>query len=148
MKFFPNCRCCFHKPKVRYFEGRSGLGIVLDEILNEADEVISMSSVGDIFTRFSEFFPKFSHKRAKRKIPIRIISRDSTIARERQKCGPQELRTIKLIDSHIPFVSIFFIWNNKIAMSTAQEDFMIVVVESKDIVDTYRGMFEWMWQRA
>src|SRR3989338_2453324 len=80
------------KPQLRFFEGKQGVNIVLKEALEEADEIISVCHIEDIFLKLDEYFPKFSQERAKRKIPIRIISRDCAMARERKKSGQSELR--------------------------------------------------------
>lgn len=133
------------KPCVRYFEGKKGLGIVLKEILEEAKELICISSIQDLFDKLSEYYPQFTKQRIAHKIPIRIIARDSEKARDRQKMGPQELRVVKIIHTDIPFKALVYIWNNKVAMMTLKEDFMIVVVESKDIALTHKALFEWLW---
>ncbi|MEK7615228.1 MAG: helix-turn-helix domain-containing protein, partial [Patescibacteria group bacterium] len=110
------------KPRLRFYEGKQGLTLVLKEALEEADEMISVSHIEDIFDKLHEYFPKFSQERAKKKIPIRIISRDSIVARERQKLGRSELREVKIKETPIPFRSVFFAWKNKVAMITLQED--------------------------
>lgn len=133
------------KPGVRYFEGKKGLGIVLKEILDEAKELICISSIQDLFDKLSEYYPQFTTHRITQKIPIRIIARDSQKARDRQKMGPYELRVVKIINTDIPFKALIYIWNNKVAMMTLKEDFMIVVIESKDIALTHRALFEWLW---
>lgn len=133
------------KLRLRFYEGKQGINIVLKEALEEADEMISVSNIADIFDKLREHFPKFSYERARRKIPIRIISRDSSKARERKRLGREELREVKIKDTPIPFRSVFFAWKNKLVLITLQEDLMIVVIESVDIVQTFRAMFEWIW---
>lgn len=134
------------KPRVRYFEGKKGLGIVLKEILSEAKELMCISSIQDLFDKLSEYYPQFTTQRVAHKIPIRIIARDSEKARDRQKMGSKELRRVKIIDTEIPFKALVYVWNNKLAMMTLKEDFMIVVIESKDIALTHKALFEWLWE--
>lgn len=136
------------KPRLRLYEGKQGLNIILKEALEEADEMISVSNIADIFDKLREYFPKFSHERAKKKIPIRIISRDSAMARERQREGRRELRQVKIKETPIPFRSVFFAWKNKVAMITLQDDLIIVMIESRDIAETFRAMFEWLWNET
>jgi hypothetical protein len=136
------------KPLLRFYEGKQGLLLILKEILEEADEMMAVGHVEDIFGKLHDYFPRFSHERAKKKIPLRIISRDSPMARERQRLGPEELRQVKIKETPIPFRAVFFGWKNKIAMITLQEDFIIVMIESADIAKTFRAMFEWLWHET
>lgn len=136
-----------NKPKIRVYEGKSGVDVILKEILNEAKELISLSSAEDVFDKLRDHFPDFSKERARRKIPLRLITQDSPKARERQQSGPQELRRVKILDFPVPFKSLNFIWQNKIAMITLGEDLIILVLESKDLADTWKAIFELLWAK-
>lgn len=134
-----------HKPQVRFYSGKSGVKVILDEILEEATEIVSIGSIHDIFTKLQEYFPDFSHKRSKKNIPARIITPDSSMARKRQKVGKNELLTVKIRSTSIPYHSLFFIWGKKVALITLEEDLSIVIIESKDVAQTHKAMFEWLW---
>jgi len=136
-----------HKPTVKFYEGKSGFRFVMNEILNEAKELISLSSIEDVWSTFSDFFPEFPEERTKRRIPIRIISRDSKKARERQKTGRAQLRTVKIMQTDIPFKSMLMIWNNKIALMSLGDDVIILIIESRDLVLTFKAMFELLWRK-
>lgn len=133
------------RPGIRFYEGKDGVHVVLKEALQEADAIMSVSSLEDIFTKLSEYFPKFSHERAKRGIPIRIISRDSSIARGRQKSGEKELRHVRLKKTTINYRCALFAWKNKVVLITLQEELSILVIESKDVFQMFSAMFEWLW---
>ncbi len=135
------------KPESRFYEGKDGVRIVLKEILEEANDLISMSSVEDIFAKLPEYFPSFSKNRVKRKIPIRIIARDSTKARDRQSRDVEELREIKIVELPIVFHSAVYIWNHKLAMITLGDYIAVYVIESRDLVQTFRFMFEAIWSK-
>ncbi len=148
-KFLPNIQAVYNvrlvKPKVRFYENKVGVGIVIKEILKEARELWAIGSAEEIFTKLNDYFPNFAKERAKKKIPIRVILRESSKADERQRLGQQELRQVKIIKTHIEFKSLIWLWNNKLAMITLKEDSMVIVIESKDIADTWRVMFEGLW---
>ena len=136
------------KPQVRFYEGKDGLNAVFREILREAKDLIAVSSIEDTANELGDYLPAFSKERAKRGIPVRIISYDSQAARERQILGPYELRQVKLCETKIQFHSLSLCWDHKLALVTLGDGAMIVVIESRDISQTFRAMFEWLWERA
>jgi sugar-specific transcriptional regulator TrmB len=134
------------KPRVRYYDGESGLQLVMNEVLKEASELLAIGSANDIFRTLSEYFPKFSLQRSKAKIPLRAIFRDSPKAHERQALDKQQLRQTKIIKTEIPFSTLNWIWQNKIALVAFKQNFSIVVIEDKEITQTFRALFEYLWQ--
>ncbi len=148
-KFLPDIQAVYNaravKPKVRFYEGKQGVKIVIKEILKEARELWAIGSAEEIFFKLDDYFPEFSKQRAQKKIPLKVILRESAKAEERKRLGPQELRQVKIIKSPIEFKSLMWLWQNKLAMVTLGDDLMVVVIESKDIADTWRVMFEGMW---
>jgi len=149
-KFLPTIQAVYNaravKPKVRFYEGKEGVGIVIKQILKEARELCAIGSAEELFTKLNDYFPEFAKQRTQKKIPLKVILRESTKARERKKLGLQELRQVKIIKSQIEFKSFIWLWQNKLAMITLGDDLMVVVVESKDIIDTWRVMFEGLWR--
>lgn len=136
------------KLKLRFFEGKDGLGLVLKEALEEADEIITINSVEDIHQKLNQFWPHFAHERAKHKIPIRVICHDSPMARQRKLTGPSELRRVKIKQTSTPVDAAYFCWKNKLVLITLKEDFMVVMIESEDIAKTFRLMFDWLWHET
>lgn len=149
--FLPDIQAIYNlaenKPKIRYYEGKQGVRVVMKEILKEAQELRSIGSAEDIFNKLSEYFPEFSQERAKRRIPNKVILRDSPKAKERQETGAKELREVKIIKTSILFSSLIWIWGSKTAMVTLRNDLMVVVIDSQELSDTFLALFEWMWQR-
>jgi len=132
------------RPTVRFYQGKEGMKIILDEILNEAKELLAFNSVEDLFTVLPEF-PKFVEKRLKKKIPVRVILRESKKARERQRFGPKELRIVKIIPDTYKFHGLIFVWGNKIAHFSFKKDFVALVIESDILAQTQKAMFEAFW---
>ncbi len=149
-KFLPDLQAIYNvraiKPKVRFYEGKEGVGIVIREILKQAKELLAIGSAEEIFTKLDDYFPDFAKRRAQKKIPLRVILRESAKAEERKRLGPQELRQVKIIKFQIEFKSLVWLWQNKLAMVTLGDDLMVVVIESKDIADTWKAMFEGLWR--
>lgn len=71
-----------------------------------------------------------------------MIARDSIKARERQRLGIEELRQMGLLVDDYQFHGLKYIWKNKIAMMSFTGDFVAVVIESKELADMEKAMFE------
>ncbi len=133
-------------PMSRLYEGENGVRLVLQEILQEAKEILCFGSIDDIYSALGDYFPKFTKERIKRSIPAKVILQDTSFARERQKLGPQELREVRLISSDNLLSSVTFIWNNKLAMCSLKEKIVALVVESDELANIQKTMFQSIWE--
>ncbi|MSU75019.1 MAG: hypothetical protein EXS55_00675 [Candidatus Magasanikbacteria bacterium] len=133
------------RPTVRFYEGKEEMGIVFNEILTEADTLIGLSSTDDLFREMGEVHKHFLAKRIAKKIPLRVILRDTPFGRERQRKGPQELRDARLMSAEQSFHGQMYTWKNKFAQFSFKDDFVAVVTESKELADMQRALFENLW---
>lgn len=136
------------KPTIRYFEGLSGIKeVYLDELQHENTELMTWWSKSyEIFG--DEFFHDFyMPERIKRKIWARAIAPDGEYMREQQKHDQEMLRTIKLMpagqDSMELEISLY--GKTKIAIKSFEEKFALII-ESKALFNTMKGIFEMQWQ--
>ena len=136
------------RPTVRFYQGKEKMKIILEEIVSEAESLVCFASSDDYLSELDEEHRSFLRKRILAKIPVRVIARDSAKARERQKLGQQELRQMKLIQDDYPFHGLKYIWKNKIAMFSFVGDLVAVVIESKELADMEKAMFEHLWERT
>ncbi len=132
-------------PVSRLYEGEDGIRLVLQEILDEAKELSSFGSIDDIYTAVGDYFPKFTKERIKRSIPLKVILRDTSLARERQRLGSEQLREVRLMSENNNLSSITFIWNNKLAMCSFKEKIIALVIQSEELASVQKTMFEMIW---
>lgn len=133
------------RPSVRFYEGKSGMKLILNEILSEAKEILCFSSAEDLFGTIEEF-SEFVKQRVKAKIPIKVILRNTEKAQERKQLGPSELRQVKLISKDFEYHGLIYIWNEKIAMFSFKGDFVALAIESKELAQVQRSLFSALWQ--
>ena len=134
------------RPSVRFYEGKDGIRQILKEILAEnPTELLAFGSAADLFAEIIDFPVFFVRERLKRKIPIKVIHRDSPKARERQRLGPQELREVRIIPDTYPYHGIVYIWKNKIAQLSFKNDYIAVVTESIELAAIQRALFMNLW---
>ena len=133
-----------NQPSVRFYEGKEGMKTILKEMLNEAREQKSFSSI-DLFTIFGNYWPEFLEKRIKRKIPAKIIYSQSPKAEERKRLGPKELREVRITPEKYTHHGCIIIWKNKIAMFSFKKDLTALVIESKELAQTQEMTFDYIW---
>lgn len=133
------------RPSVRFYQGKEGIQQILRESINEATEICAFGSAADLFSEFENFSTFHVQERVKRKIPIRVILRDSLKARERQELGPKELREVKIVPDNYPFHGLIYIWKNKIAMFSFKDDYVAVVTESAELATMQHALFMNLW---
>ena len=132
-------------PTARVYQGMDSMKSVLREILDEADACIGFGSVDDVYTTLGDYFPSFTRERMRRKIPLRVILRDTVLARKRQELGPEQLREVRIIPEQSDLASLTFIWKNKIAMFSLKKEMVTLVIESGELSTIQRAMFELIW---
>lgn len=137
------------RPTVRFYEGKTGMKLILEEILQDSPkEVLTFGAAEDLFATLDRDFPEFVKSRIKKKILARVILRDSEKARERQRLAQQELREVKIIPSSYEYHGSVFIWGRKIAMFSYQPDLVAIVIESAELAKMERAMFELIWTKG
>ncbi len=154
-QIMPELRSLFNidteKPKIRYYEGINGALSVYDDILasiSNNSEILSYTGIAGLYKDFPKDFAKnFFNRRVQRQISTRIIAIDSEESREWQKHAPYEMRDIVLVpEDQSPFFGDTEIYGNKVALISYKENFMAVVIESKEIATMQRFIFELAWK--
>jgi sugar-specific transcriptional regulator TrmB len=135
------------RPAVRFYQGRAQMQIVLDGVLNEATELLAFGVSEDLLNLMGNYHKNFVAMRVKKKIPLRIILRDSPTALQRKQLGIRELRNVKIIPATQNYHGLTYVWKNKIAMFAFVGDLVAVVIESKELADMQRAMMEYLWER-
>lgn len=136
------------RPTVRFFQGKEGMKLILEEILDDdPKEIRSFSSADDLFVTLEKEFPNFVKMRIKKKILAKVILRDTSKAKERAQLGPQELREVRILPAHYEFHATKFIWSKKIAILAYPSDLVSLIVESEHITNMEREIFDIIWEQ-
>lgn len=133
------------RPTARLYQGLENMKTILQEILDEADEIIAFSSAEDHLAVFGAYWPEFVKKRIKKRIPVRTILTESAQARQRQAIGPRELRKVKIISADYKHHGLIMIWQDKIAMFSFEKEMIALVIESRELARTQRAWFNFFW---
>lgn len=154
-ELFPELEALYNlneeKPRLAYFEGVDGLAQLTAGIIQEVKargEIISFSAPGAASGYYStKQFLVLAQARAKKQIMSRIlIPTIEGVPGYREGEDFAAWRHIKIVPKDkFPFKATINIWNNKVSIMTVRSHPMGVVLESKDISDTFRSLFEMVW---
>lgn len=133
------------KPKVRFFDNKTGMEVVIKEMYAEAKELISYGDVESLFREYPEYFPKYMEGRIKHKIITRSILFDSEVARKLKGDDPKSLRKSKVVKKFADESSVYWIWNDKFVLFNTVGDHSVLIVEDKRFTALVRGNFELLW---
>lgn len=133
------------RPTVRFYQGKQGMHLILQELLQEAKELLAFSEAEDLFSVLEDY-PEFVQRRLALKIPARVILKNSPKAQERQKLGPQQLRQVKIISENYNYHGMMLLWKNKIAMFSFKQDLTALLIESQELYQMQETMFEFLWK--
>jgi len=139
------------KPKVVYYEGLEGLKqLYYDSLssLNNGDEILAYVTV-----KTPEVIPDYTanyvKKRVEKGISIRGLYNNSPKMRGYLKKNKEQLRTTRVLDSKkFPFENEINIYKDKIVIGTYEPEPYGIIIESKQIADTQRVIFELAWRGA
>lgn len=141
------------KPKITFYEGLAGVKKFYDNIHNSlgpGGTILGYTGIAGI----SHYLPahlldKLINDRVKKKIRIKLIMPESEEAKKMQSEATQYLREVKIVScGQYDFSGDVEIFGNKVAIIAYREDFMGIIIESKDIANMQRMAFELMWKGA
>ena len=134
-------------PKVRYYEGIDGLKKALEDTLSKSDtEILASGGAEDMFEAIGEeYSKKYFIKRVEKNISIRgIASADSGTMKVFER-NEEELREILVVPNDKFHFSVETnIYDNKVLSISWKERFA-VLIESKEIADAQKKVFELAW---
>ncbi len=135
-----------HIPKVRTFEGNSGLIAIWADILKSQTEILLWSNQEseELFFTGSAHF-SFIEERMKKHIHLRALLADNQKGIELQKNDALSFRQTKLLPKSVHFTSEVYVYDNKVATIDFNKTIFGVITESKQIADFHRANFEHVW---
>ncbi|MBI5135127.1 hypothetical protein HZA86_02750 [Candidatus Uhrbacteria bacterium] len=136
------------RPQVRFYEGLKGLEQVYEDTLTSHEPIRAYAEVGNIHATLPHYFPLYYKRRAKKGIPIRAIfpNTPDSIALTAHDMG--ELRETALVPAdQYNFSPEINIYDNKV-MITSWREKLGITIESAEIADAMKKIFELAWKEA
>lgn len=137
------------KPKVEYFEGLDGIIQLYEDTLNvleKGDEILAYVADYEIL-ELEQYMHDYVLRRAKKGIKARGIAENKPGIKEFTKENKEQLRITKLVsESEFNLKNEINIYANKVIIITYKPEPFGVLIESKEIADTQRAIFEMAWR--
>lgn len=136
------------RPKIRFYEGRDGLKQVYEDTLTSHETIRAYATIDDMHAGLPDYFPKYYQRRAQKKIHIRAIFPKTLAAIERASRDSLEERTSVLVPADkFYFSPEINIYDNKVMIASWREK-LGVIIESDEIADAMKKIFELSWAEA
>ncbi len=137
------------KPAIQLFESREGMMNVYKEITSSGEkEVLGFFSIEAVPQELFESFEIFIRALKKKKMRLREIvytkDKNHFYIQETKNLPNREIR--RTAAPH-KFFTDNFIYGNKVALFSFKKRFA-VVIESEDVANSFRSLFELAWQSA
>lgn len=139
------------KPRVRFFEGWEGLRHVYDDTLSAHGEILNFANSAVVRRFWPEYDEQYVAERVRRGIHLRGIAPDDEAGQRVRGEDKKKIREIRLVPAKdFDFTNEINVYDSKVAIcSFASEPQMFgVIIESKEVAETQRQVFEMAWRYA
>lgn len=134
------------KPKVKYYEGVNGMKEAFEDTLTSSEEILAYATGDDAIKSVgNEYVEEYINKRVAKNIKIRVICPDNLESLTMVNKNREQLRESTIVpENKFHFSVETDIYDNKVLSISWKEKFA-VLVESKEIADTQKKIFELAW---
>lgn len=145
----------YRKPRVRFFEGWEGVRHVYEDSLNAESELLNFANSAVVRQFWPKYDSEYVDERVKRGIRLRGISPDDATGRHVHGEDREKFREIRLVPARdFDFRNEINIYDHKVAICSfdsglrGDRDMFGVIIESKEVAETQRQIFEMAWRYA
>lgn len=141
----------FRQPRVRFFEGWEGIKKVYEDTLTAKTELLNFANSTVVRKFWPTYDTDYVEQRVKHGIHLRGIAPDDATGKRVHGEDRSMLREIRLVSAkEFDFKNEIKIYDHKVAIiSFGQErELFAVIIESKEVAETQRQIFEMAWRAA
>ena len=132
-------------PKIQVYTGKEGLKTVLNDIVRTKKTIYAYGAAGLSEKTLKWDFPKIIEARVKEGIKFKVIFDKSFLAQEKKKLLLTEVRFISKSFEDLTFTEIY---GNKVAIFIYSKSPSVVLIESEEVVKSYKRYFDILWETA
>ncbi len=142
----------YRKPRVRFFEGWEGVRHVYEDTLTAESDLLNFANSAVVRKFWPLYDSEYVDERVKRGIYLRGIAPDDQAGKRVHGEDQRKLREIRLVPaSDFDFKNEIAMYDNKVAIISFADDpqrMFGVIIESKEVAETQRQIFEMAWRYA
>jgi len=137
------------RPRVRTFEGKTGLVTILGDILSKQQEILLWTNQEAERQFFDErAHQQFITERIAKNIPLRALAVKNKKADALLASDDACLRQTRILPDSTTFTSETYIYGNKVAILDIGKDIFGIITENEQIAASQRAIFELTWARS
>lgn len=133
---------------IKKYEGLESVKTVYENILRESrpkDDYLVMANQEKWIDIAKTFFERFIEKRSKIGMESKFLFQESDIAKHYKKFQKNWSSEIKILPHRVVLDTNIIVTQNKVIFQKLMEPISAIVIEDKDIANTYRGIFNVIW---
>jgi HTH-type transcriptional regulator, sugar sensing transcriptional regulator len=145
----------YRKPHVRFFEGWEGVRRVYEDTLTAKGELLNFANSAVVRKFWPNYDEEYVAQRVKRGIHLRGIAPDDAAGRQVHGEDKKKMREIRLVSAkEFDFTNEINVYDSKVAICSfasskkGGEEVFGVIIESKEVAETQRQIFEMAWNFA
>ena len=135
------------KQEVHHYKGKEGAKTILDELLKRGKEWIIFGTTSKTAESLPFYLPQFHRKRIEKKITFKAIFSDDSLKRAR-KIQRMKLTKVKKLPKEYMTPTHINIVGDSVGMILWAEEPLGILIESKEIADSFRTYFKLLWNMA
>jgi len=136
-------------PRIRYFEGLEGIKAIYADTLTSQSEILNYSNSHEIRKQWPTYDEDYVAKRAKKKIFLKGLSPQDKEGELVHSEDTKYFREMRLIPSNqFDFTNEINIYDDKVVIISFKEELIGMIIESTEIANSQRAIFEMCWQFA
>jgi HTH-type transcriptional regulator, sugar sensing transcriptional regulator len=145
----------YRKPHIKFFEGKEGVRRVYADTLTAKTDILNFANSTVVRAFWPEYDDEYVMQRVKRGIHLRGIAPDDETGKRVHGQDSKMFREIRLVSAaEFDFKNEIKVYDHKVAISSfdsglrGDEDMFGVIIESKEVAETLRQIFEMAWRYA
>ncbi len=136
-------------PRIRYFEGLEGIKAIYTDTLSSKTEILNYSNSSEIRKQWPNYDSEYVAKRAKKKIFLRGVAPKDSKGLTVQNEDKSYHRAFRLInEENFNFTNEINIYDDKVSIISFKDELIGMIIESPEIANSQRAIFEIVWQFA
>lgn len=136
------------KPKIEVYEGKEGIKTIIDDLISIGKDILVYGSTKKQLSLLNFYFPNYIKRRVKASIKIKILTERSKETEEQKKRDKEELRETRFFPQGTDLPTAINIYDNKIAILSLEKEILGIIIESENIANTQRMIFNLLWKSA
>jgi len=136
------------KPLTEVYEGKEGIKSIHMDILQTGVDHYVLGAATAIIEFLGPWFDYYVKERVKKNIKVKVLIEESPASRTVLKSAKKSLREVRYFPLLKNINTTTYIYGNKIAMIMYAKEKFGVIIQSQELTQTQKTIFETLWKIA